>query len=234
MATRRPKQRPWRRYIIALIALGVLVATAWYWWTMRSWTPSEADYPDQGIALAMGQRDVNFPTVRALGGKFVYFAIGPYGAPRDTGLADAMADARQAGLQIGAVITFDPCAKADPQSSRFVTMVARDTALLPAAIELETGGENCPEAVSDAAIESELMTLINQIERHSGKPVILKLSRAFEERYRLSGSLSRDLWVVGDRIAPRYAARPWLLWSANTSRHMETAAEPVEWVVVQP
>lgn len=234
MAARKAKRRPWRRYLIALLVLALAVTGGWYWWTMRGWTPSEDEYPEQGVSLAMAQREVSFATIGALGGKFVYFEIGPYGAPRDALLADAMAEARAVGLQTGAVLAFDPCAKADPQSARFVTMVPRSAELLPAAIALDVDGSNCPQAVSEAAIESELLTLINQIEMHSGKPVILKLSRGFEERYRVSGSIARDLWVVGDRIAPRYASRPWLFWSANSARHLETAAEPVEWVVVQP
>ncbi|NVE95755.1 glycoside hydrolase family 25 protein [Altererythrobacter lutimaris] len=234
MARRKGKARPWRRYLLAVIALGLAGLAAWYWWTMRSWTPIEDEYPEQGTALAMGQTEVSFATLQALGSQFVYFNIGPYGAPRDGGLIEAMAEAREAGLQTGAVLSFDPCAKADPQSARFVTMVPRDETLLPAAIALDMDAQNCPDAVSDAAVESELMTLINQIEMHSGKPVILRISREFEERYRVSGSIARDLWVVGDRLAPRYAARPWLIWSANRARHIETSPEPVEWLVVQP
>ena len=234
MARHKAKARPWRRYLLALIALGLAGVAAWYWWTMRSWTPSEGEFPEQGTALAMGQTEVSFATLEALGSRFVYFEIGPYGAPRDAGLAETMAAAREEGLQAGAVLSFDPCATADPQSARFVTMGPRDEALLPAAIALGRDAQSCPKAVSDAAVESELMTLINQIEMHTGKPVILKVSREFEERYRVSASIARDLWVVGDRIAPRYTVRPWLIWSANGARHIETAAEPVEWLVVQP
>jgi lysozyme len=87
--------------------------------------------------------------------------------------------------------------------------------------------------VSDAAVESELMTLINQIEIHAGKPVILKLSRAFQDRHRTATALARDLWLMRDRARPDYAGRPWLLWSANSSLVTEASEEPLEWVVVQ-
>ena len=234
MAKRKGKERGWRFYLAALVGLGLLAGAGWYWWDMRSWTPDEGIYPEQGVALGQGQSDVSFATIGAHGAKFVYFAIGPYGAERDPGLVDAMTAAREAGLKAGALMTFDACAKADPQSSRFVTMVPRDKDMLPAVIALENGSQNCLQPVSDAAVESELMTLINQIEMHTGRPVILRLSRAFEERYRVSGSVSRDLWVVGDRFQPRYASRPWLIWSANGARHIEGVEEPVEWLVVQP
>lgn len=234
MARRKGKSRGWRFSIVMAVVLGLALAAAWYWWTMRSWAPSEADYPDQGVALAPGQYQQRFETVSALGAKFAYFSLGAIGEQPDPSLSEAMAQARAAGLQTGAQLSFDPCAPADPQSARFVTMVARDPALLPPAIALGRDAANCDDPVSDAAVESELMTLINQIEGHAGKPVILKLSRGFEERFSIASKVNRDLWVLGDRFAPRYAGRPWLLWSANGTRHIVGADEPLEWVVVQP
>ncbi|MEM8726649.1 MAG: lysozyme M1 precursor, partial [Pseudomonadota bacterium] len=77
------------------------------------------------------------------------------------------------------------------------------------------------------------MTLINQIEMHSGKPAILKLGEAFELKYRLAQSIERDLWLIRDRARPDYAGRPWLLWSANAQLISEASKEPLEWVVVQ-
>lgn len=82
-------------------------------------------------------------------------------------------------------------------------------------------------------MESELITLINQIEMHAGRPVILKLSPAFQQRHRTATALARDLWLARDRARPDYAGRPWLLWSANSARVTEASEVPVEWVVVQ-
>jgi lysozyme len=105
--------------------------------------------------------------------------------------------------------------------------------LLAPAIALESLADGCQPEVSDAAVESELMTLINQIETHAGKPVILKLSPAFEARHRTATTLARDLWLARDRARPDYAGRPWLLWSANSALVSEASEEPIEWVVVQ-
>mgnify|MGYP007116553332 CR=1 FL=1 len=46
--------------------------------------------------------------------------------------------------------------------------------------------------VSEAAIQSELMVLVNQIEAHAGKPAILAPSPAFERRYRVGGRIERN------------------------------------------
>jgi lysozyme len=106
--------------------------------------------------------------------------------------------------------------------------------LLPPAIELDKLAEDCPDRVSEAAVESELTTFLNQIEGHSGQPALLKLSSAFEERYELAARMERNLWLARDWFQPDYAGRPWTLWTANSSYRNEASEDPVRWVVVQP
>ena len=115
-----------------------------------------------------------------------------------------------------------------------MTMVPRTQKMLPPAIALGRTADACEERVSDAAVESELMTFINQVEKHTGKPVILKVKPQFEAAYAISGKLERQLWVNRTRFEPTYAQRPWLLWSANEHLLTEASEEPLEWVVVRP
>lgn len=206
---------------------------AWFWWDMRSWRPAEEAYPEQGAVIASGAVAIRFETIRALGGDFAYLQLAAHDGAPDAGFARRLADARRAGIKVGVIYPFDPCAKADPQSARFSLMVPRDADLLPPAIALSDLATNCEPEVSDAAVESELMTLVNQIEMHAGKPVILKLGPEFETRHNTANSLARDLWLMRDRARPDYAPRPWLLWSANSQLVSEASEEPVEWVVVQ-
>jgi len=113
-------------------------------------------------------------------------------------------------------------------------VVPRDETLLPPAIELDETADDCPKAVSDAGVESELMTFLNQVEGHAGKPAILKISEAFEQRYHLASAIDRTLWLTRDRFPPEYAGRPWTLWTANSQLRSEAGPTPVRWVVVQP
>jgi lysozyme len=214
--------------------LSALVAAAWYWWDIQQYAPDETEFPEQGVVVGDMNGLVGFETVRALGGSFAYLEASAGSQDQDARFGRNLAAARRAGLMVGAFHRFDPCAGASSQSANFVTMVPRDGELLPPALVLEETANSCPEKVSDAAVESELLTLINQVEMHTGKPVILKLSEEFEARYGIASRIERDLWLVRDRFVPRYAGRPWLLWTANRARHTEAAEEPVEWVVVQP
>lgn len=230
---RKRRTAGWRARSLALLALVLAVAGAWGWWQLGQWTPPEAEFPDQGAEISAAEGEVNFRTLRALGADFVYLRASDGANREDARFSQNLAAARAAGLQVGAVHRFDPCALADGQSANFVTMVPRGAGMLPPAIALDRTADDCPARVGEAAVESELMTLINQIEAHAGRPAILKVSEEFEDRYGLAGRLERNLWLVRTRFQPGYAGRPWLLWTANSALRSEAAEETIHWVVAR-
>jgi len=217
----------------ALVVLATILYSAWLWIDMRSWQPADKAYPEQGAVIRSGAADTRFETLGALGAQFVYLDLAPSDGAPDPGFAARLAAARGAGLKVGLVFPFDLCTRADPQSARFTRMVPREADLLPPAVSLRIGRIPCTSPLSEAAVESELMTLINQVEMHAGRPVILKVGPAFERKYRIANRIERDLWLLRDRAEPDYAGRPWLLWSANGGLMTEASQDPVEWVVVQ-
>ena len=231
---RKRKASPWRLRIAAALVLVAGAAGGYLWWQVNHWSPLEESYPDQGVVAGARDGVINFRTVRALGGSFAYLDASDGESGQDARFSRNFAAAREANLQVGAVHAFDPCSMADGQSANFVTMVPRDSSLLPPAIELRKTADGCEQRVSDAAVESELMTLINQIENHSGKAVILKINSEFEERYGLASQFERNLWLTRTRLEPDYAGRPWLLWTANEALRSEASDDPIRWVVVQP
>lgn len=229
---RKRKTIGWRARALGVLALAAMLGGAWSWWQLRHWTPDLASYPDQGAEVSASDGAVHFNTLKALGAQFVYLEASQ-GDRRDSAFAANLSAAREAGLKVGAVHRFDPCIMADGQSARFVVIVPRGGDLLPPTIALDRIADECPAPVGEAEVESELMTLINQIEAHSGKPAILQVSQAFEDRYGLASRLERHLWVVGTWRHPTYAARPWLMWTANEALWTDAAEEPLRWVVVR-
>ncbi|MEL7189218.1 MAG: glycoside hydrolase family 25 protein [Pseudomonadota bacterium] len=217
----------------AALVLAGIIFSAWLWIDMREWRPDTALYPEQGAVIPAQTTGMRYSALPAIGAQFVYLRLESKARALDDDFASRYAQASKTALKIGVVLPFNPCIPADPQSTYFTQMVPRSAELLPPAIELHALATDCDQAVSDAAVESELMTLVNQIEMHAGKPVILKVSEAFENRHRIATSFERDLWLERDRARPDYAGRPWLLWSANSQFHSAAAEGPLEWVVVQ-
>ncbi len=223
----------WLVRLVAVVTLVAIVFAVWLWWDMRSWRPDPSLYPEQGAVVPTQPHYTNLVTLKAVGAQFAYLRLAPDPRSPDEDFGDRYSRALEAGIPVGVLLPFDPCIPADPQSALFVQMVPRNDALMRPAIELSHTAATCASEVSDAAVESELLILINQVERHAGKPVILKLSREFEDEYGTARTTARDLWLERDRARPDYAGRPWLLWSANSQRVTEASEEPLEWVVVQ-
>lgn len=220
-----------------LAGAALLLAVAgggWAWWTMRHWAPQRDAYPVQGVEIGIGDGAADFRGLKAIGADFAYLDASASAFARDPNFVANLESARAAKLQVGAVHRYDPCQPADKQAGNFVTVVPRDPAMLPPAVELEQTGDACPIKVSDAAIESELTTFLNQVETHTGKPAILKLGSGFEARYHIAARIDRNLWLVRDRFQPDYAGRPWMLWTANSGFTNEAVGETVRWVAVQP
>jgi len=224
----------WRLRLAALVLLAGLVGIVALWWHLRGWTPPRAAYPNQGVEVGTMEGAVDWPALKAVGADFAYLDASASAFARDPAFVKNLEDARAARLQVGAVHLYDPCQPAEKQAANFVTVIPRDAKMLPPAVDLDRVADDCPVPVSDAAVESELMTFLNQIENHTGKPAILKLSRRFEKRYHIAAAFDRNLWLTGERIEPDYAGRPWLLWTANNRLVTDASVAPLRWVVVQP
>lgn len=230
--TRRSPSR-WRLRAFGGGLLLAIITTGWGWWELRHWRPSRLEFPMQGIAVSADDGVIDWKALKATGASFTYLDASASALARDPAFMRNLEDARAAKLQVGAVHRYDPCQPAESQSANFVTVVPREKAMLPPAVELNILADDCPIKVSDAAVESELMTFINQIETHTGKATILKISPAFEERYHLASAIDRNVWLERTRFQPDYAGRPWTLWSATDMFDSQAAEGPLNWVVVQ-
>ncbi len=234
MVRRRKRAiRRWRMPTILLLTAFVLALGVTGWWTLTHWRPGRAQFPVQGIEADSDSGVIDWPGVRAIGARFAYLDATAGAFAHDPAFRRDLGDARTAGLKVGAVHRYDPCQPADRQAANFAAVVPQDPAMLAPAIDLTQTGDDCPVHVTDAGVERELMTFINQIEAHSGKPAVLKLSPQFERRYRLAAKIDRKLWLTRRMLQPDYAGRPWALWTANPAARTEVAEHALGWLAAQ-
>ena len=230
----RRRSRRWRLRLLGGLLLVALIGGGWAWWHLHHWKPERAQYPVQGVEIGFEDGAPDWNALKATGADFAYLDASASAFARDPQFVRNLEDARSAKLLVGAVHRYDPCQPAERQAGNFVTVVPRDGKMLPPAVELSQTADDCPIKVSDAAVESELTTFLNQVETHTGKPVILKLTTRFESRYHIAAAIDRNLWLVRDRFEPDYALRPWTMWTANKRLMSDFSEEPMRWVVVRP
>lgn len=231
-----PRASSGSRRIAVRVALFALLALI-LWLVIRSalhgWTPAREDYPVQGVSLSAANGPVDWAKAKADGVDFVYLSATSGAIGRDSAFEANRKGAGAMGVRFGAVHHFDLCSLAGEQANTFVTTVPRMAAALPPVIALEFA-PTCTDRPGRAVVLSELNTLLNLIEAHSEKPAVLRISKDFDDLYQVSQGVHRTVWLEGSFMPPDYAAKPFVLWSANNDARIDGVDGPVEWLVVRP
>jgi lysozyme len=213
------------------LAGGALLVAATLWF-VTSWQPSLANYPVQGIDVSHQQGEIAWPTVKDAGAQFAYIKATEGADLRDPQFAENWAAASKAGVRHGAYHYFTLCRLASDQATNFIANVPRDADALPAALELDLAG-NCSQRPARDVVLAEIAVFIKEVEAHTGKPMILHMTSEFEEAYRVSEAIDRQLWLRSMAVPPAFGARPWVMWQASAIHKISGISGPVNWNVVR-
>lgn len=219
------------RPIAALILVGVVAIAGWVGAT--NWAPSAKTYPLQGVDLGLDAGDVEWRSVRAAGADFAYVVATAGADRRDGDFEQNWAALPEAGLRRGAVHLYSLCQPAAAQANAFNLVVPRSADALPAAVDVAFR-DDCATRPGAGALASDLDRFVAMVEAHTGKPMLLRVSRAVERRYHLTNAVERPIWAVANFFPPAYAARPWRLWRASSIRRVDGIEGAVNWDVVAP
>ncbi|WP_343528307.1 GH25 family lysozyme [Sphingomonas sp.] len=212
-----------------LLALGAVTAGGRHWAT--HWQPSPEHYPLQGIDLPENPHAVEWRTLRANGADFAYIVATSGADRRDPAFEGNWAALPDAGLRRGAIHIYSLCQPAAAQADAFNIFVPRAGDALPVAIDLSYH-DDCTARPERATLIADLTRFVTMVETHTGKPVMLRVSKAFESDYSITAALPRPVWAMGNVLKPDYAARPWRMWRASDFRRVEGVEGPVNWDVV--
>ncbi|OYY90155.1 MAG: glycosyl hydrolase [Sphingomonas sp. 28-66-16] len=225
--------RRWTRRLGAIGGLGVVIGLAAIvtWSFAISWQPARRDYPFQGIAVGAAEAPIEWAVVRGGGADFAYLTATIGAEQRDPTFERSWSDVYAAGLRRGAVHVYSLCRLAADQANNFNTTVPRADDALPAAVEIDFHPD-CAARPEPGVVADELVRFLTMVEAHTGKPMLLKISKRFEARYHLSAAIPRPIWSEGNFFPPDYAARPWRMWQASDMRRIDGAPTAVRWNVV--
>lgn len=226
--------RLWGRRIGRLGALGIVAALSVVvaFTLAMSWRPSDR-YQFQGVDISEEQGPIDWWTVKAGGADFGYLRA-TYGADgRDARFEANWADIYATGMRRGAFHLYSLCRLAVDQANNFNTTVPRTEDALPAAVDIDFS-DDCSSRPVRTIVIDEIRRYLTMVEAHTGKPVILRISKRFEAAYQVSAAIPRPIWAVQDFFPPDYAARPWRMWQANDMRRIDGIEGPVHWDVVAP
>jgi lysozyme len=220
-----------KRFLFALVALAIAAVLLWTFATR--WTPSRTTYPLQGVDISADQGEIDWRKVRADGTDFAYIKASEGADIRDSRFAENWQAAREAGLRRGATHSFTLCRLARDQATNFIATVPREANMLPAVIDLKFDG-TCAARPDRKVLLTEIALFIEMVEAHTGKAMILYMTKDFDETYQISSAVDRSLWLRRVFLAPNYGSHPWVIWQANNKKRIDGIAGPVNWNVVQP
>ena len=197
------------------------------------WTPSRSAYPVQGIDVSHHQGEIDWSQLPAQGVDFAYIKATEGGDFRDRLFPANWRGAGEAGIRRGAYHFFTLCRPGADQAANVIATVPREAGMMPIAVDLEYMG-NCDQQVSVDQLHAELAAFIRAVEAHYGQPVILYLTREFDEAYQVSARVPRQLWLRRLVFEPAWTARPWTIWQVSNFRRLRGIEGRVDWNVWRP
>ena len=221
-----------RRAALLLLAFALLAGAALLW--APQWTPSRAAYPVQGIDVSNHQGPIDWSQLRQQGVDFAYIKASEGGDFRDRRFLENWTAARREGIPRGAYHFFTLCRPGAEQAANFLATVPVDATALPAAVDLEFLG-NCRTAnrMGPRELRRELRIFLDLVERRTGTPTLLYLTKEFDEAHQVSAHFDRPLWLRRLVLEPKFGERRWTLWQASNFRRLDGIDGRVDWNVAR-
>ena len=221
--------RRWGLFLAAVLV--VLIGAIWL---APRWTPARAEYPMQGIDVSAHQGPVDWAKLKAEGVDFAYIKASEGGDFRDKAFLGNWQASARAGIRHGAYHYFTLCKSGAEQAANLLAAVPNERDALPPAVDLEFLG-NCTSAdrMTPDQLRLQLKAFLDAVERRTGKPTILYLTKEFDNAYRVSARFNHPLWLRRLFFEPRFGARPWTIWQASNFRHLDGIQRRVDWNVAR-
>jgi lysozyme len=182
----------------------------------RPITSNPPDQPDpnrpkreQGIDVSHHQGPIQWSLVAGTGITFAYLKATEASSFQDPMFPLNTARAQASGIRVGAYHYFRYCAAALPQAKHFTRVLAQTQTDLPPAVDVER--DRCQ--ISRSKLIEQVRAFITEVERTTGKSVVLYVYPDVEAKQQLRKEFSKNpQWV---RSIGRAPADDWWLWQKS-------------------
>jgi lysozyme len=228
------RSRRLRRWAVvagsAVGLLGVLVL-AWALLWVPNWRPALEQGERYGIDVSAHQDPLDWQRVAADGIEFAYVKASEGGDFVDARFREHWAGAGAAGLERGPYHFFTLCTPGAAQARNFLAVAPPDPTAMAPAVDLEIAG-NCSRRPDPAAVNAELDTFLDAVERAWGREALLYVGDDWERVYPVRGRSDRLLWHR------RFLLRPdvdrWHIWQLHGFARVEGAPGRIDLNVMRP
>jgi lysozyme len=228
-----PKAKRNRAKLGCGIVIAPLLAVAGYVvLSAKSWHPSEARYPTQGIDVSHHQGAIEWPLLREQGVDFAYIKATEGGDFVDPMFARNWREAKAANVRRGAYHFFTLCRSGAAQAANFIAAVPIEVDALPPAVDLEFMG-NCSNRQRASSVQADLAIFLLLVESHYDRRAVLYLTEEFDRAHDVSAQFGRPLWLRSLVFEPDFGARPWTIWQASNFRRLDGIEGRVDWNVMR-
>lgn len=186
--------------LVALIGFGTLT----YFFTF---TPDRRLYPIRGIDVSHHQGPIDWQKVARDDVAFAYIKATEGGDHVDTQFAKNVADAKAAGVLVGAYHFFTFCRPGREQAENFLKAIPTGVSMLPPVVDLEFSG-NCSYHPDAKELATQIEAFLDVVEKAFGTRVIYYSMPIFEWRY-FDTIPQRRLWQRGVTWRPH---GDWTIW----------------------
>ncbi len=168
----------------------------------RTLNPSTSDFPVRGLDVSAYQGDIDWAKVAQAPEHYAFVYLrANHGLDPDDHLAKNWAEARAAGLRVGAYQFYDMCEDATEQAALFVKQVPVEPDALPEVVDIESSKE-CPDLQPKDVFLRNLKVFTDIFQTVYGRKPMLYVNGDVYKNYFLGENTSYQLWFANPREKP--------------------------------
>lgn len=208
--------------IVFLMMVLLIVGFLWYQGFIIPNSFAAKSYPVKGIDVSSYQGEIEWQEFESQNIQFAFIKATEGSTFVDQYFKKNWEDAANTSLRIGAYHFFSYDSEGKTQAENFIKTVPIMKQALPPVIDVEFYGDKEKNPPERSHVEKELQIMVNILEEHYGKRVILYTTKKAYDLYIENSFEECDIWIRDVYTKPALSDnRPWTFWQYTDRERLE-------------